>query len=252
MKKLLAFMFMLLPVAAGAFTGKVEIDGIYYNLTTKANVAEVTYGDTPYSFEVVTIPSTVEYEGVVCNVTAIGPSAFYKSSALKSINLPSSIVTIDNSAFSYCTGLTDIVIPHNVTTINGSFEYCTGLKNVTFPASLSNMYTGFRGCTNLENVYISDLAAWCKLSFWQYFCNPLYYAKHLYVNGEELTDLVVPEGVETIDNSFWGFCGLKTLVIPEGVKTIAACAFGNCNNLVSVSIANTVKKIDYYAFWNCI
>ena len=242
----------MLPVLTNAFTGKVEIDGIYYNLTTKANIAEVSYGDKPYTFDVITIPSSVEYEGVVCNVTSIGEFAFKDCTALVTINMPSSIVSIGNSAFYGCSGLKEIVIPENVTNMEGfTFGHCTSLLTVTFPKTLISMPMAFDDCPNIESVYIKDLTAWCKLNFWQRRCNPLNYASHLYVNGQELTDLVVPEEVEVVGNSFWGFKGLKSLVVPEGVKEIGPYAFGNCNNLASVTIANTVTKIDDYAFRSC-
>lgn len=252
MRKLFTFILMLLPVLSSAFTGKVEINGIYYNLTTKANVAEVTYGDVPYSVDVINIPSSVEYEGTTCNVSSIGAKAFMNCTALKNITIPGSVTAIGDAAFNKCTGLTDVVIPENVSTIGVSaFSDCTNLTTISFPSTITDMYQAFDNCPNLESVYIADLASWCKLRFWQRKCNPLNYASHLYFNGEDLTDLEVPEGVEIVGNSFWGFKGLKSLTIPEGVKEIGPCAFGNCDNLASVSIANTVTKIDYYAFRSC-
>lgn len=253
MKRLFTFILMLLPVIANASTGKVEIDGIYYNLTTKANVAEVTYGDSPYSIDVITIPSTVEYEGAVCNVTSIGANAFQNCTGLNHINIPSSVTAIGDAAFYGCTGLTDVVIPESVTIIGGSaYRNCTSLKTVSILGPITNMRTAFENNTSLESVYIKDLAAWCQIEFYMRRHNPLNYAKHFFVNDEEITDLVIPEGVSVVRNSFWGFQGLKTLTVPDGVTEIAACAFGNCENLTNVSIANTVKKIDYYAFRGCI
>lgn len=252
MKRLLALFMMVLPLIASAFTGKVEIDGIYYNLTTKANVAEVTAGDTPYSAEIINIPESIEYDGTICFVTAIGDAAFKNCVNLKNIDIPRGVTTIGSSAFYGCRSLEGIVIPENVATINNSaFSGCSALKTATFPASLTYMRDAFNQNTSLESVYISDLSAWCKLEFYMPRSNPLYYANHLYVNGEELTDLVIPEGLTKIGDSFWGFKSLKTLVIPDGVTEIGACAFANCDNLTSVSIGNTVTKIDYYAFRGC-
>lgn len=253
MKSIFAIVLMTLPIIANAFTGKVEINGIYYNLTTKANVAEVTTGDSPYSEGMINIPSSVEYDGTICYVTSIGDKAFKDCINLKSISIPQGVITIGSSAFMNCKSLENIQIPESVTTINGSaFWYCSGLRSVTFPASLTYMRDAFNQNTSLESVYITDLASWCKLNFYMLRSNPLSYAKHLYVNGEELTDLVIPEGLTTIGDSFWGFNALKSLVIPEGITEIGPCAFGNCENLTSVSIANTVNKIDYYAFRGCI
>ena len=241
-----------MPVIANAFTGKVKIDGIYYNLTTKANVAEVSYGDIPYSVEILTIPSSVEYEGIICNVVSIGTKAFQNCTELRKITIPNSVTEIDDMAFYGCTGLTDVVIPESVTEIGGSaYSGCTNMKTLSILGPISSMRMAFDKLSSLESVYIKDLAAWCQVSFWMRRNNPLNYAKHFYVDGVEITDLVIPEGVSVVSDSFWGFQGLKSLTIPEGVTEIAACAFGECYNLTSVSIANTVKKIDYYAFRGC-
>ena len=35
----------------------------------------------------------------------------------------------------------------------------------------------FYKCDGLTSVHISDVAAWCKVDFYDYLSNPLYYAK---------------------------------------------------------------------------
>ncbi len=243
---------LLMPVIANAFTGKVKIDGIYYNIITKANAAEVIYGDTPYSAEVITIPSSVEYDGIICNVVSIDMGAFENCTELKEITIPNTVREIGDRAFYGCTGLTDVVIPESVSKIGDSAFYgCTNMKKLSILGSISYMYTAFEKLSGLESVYIKDLAAWCQVSFYMRRHNPLNYAKHFYVNNVEMTDLVIPEGVSVVSDSFWGFQGLKSLTIPEGVTEIAGAAFCECKNLTSVSIANTVKKIDYSAFKGC-
>ena len=252
MRKLFTFILMLLPVLSSAFTGKVEINGIYYNLTTKANVAEVTYGDVPYSVDVINIPSSVEYEGTTCNVISIGEKAFFECTLLERINLPNSIKEIKGYAFYKCSRLKEIIIPENVTNIeSGAFWYCTAIEALTIKGSLDNFSRAFGYCESLNSVYIKDLASWCKLFCGELTCSPLHYASHFYVNGEEITDLIIPGTVNQVGNSFWGFSGLKSVYISEGVKEIGAVSFGNCKNLIKVTIANTVKKIDYNAFQNC-
>ena len=57
--------------------------------------------------------------------------AFYKCTSLKSIALPSSLTTIDGTAFADCTALTEITIPASVTTIGAdALKGCTALKAV--------------------------------------------------------------------------------------------------------------------------
>ena len=88
----------LLPMVAGAEA--VEIDGIFYNLVSKAKEAEVTNrlggdgGFGSYSGSV-DIPSSVTYEGTAYSVTGIGEFAFRSCSGLTSVTIP-------NSVTSYC------------------------------------------------------------------------------------------------------------------------------------------------------
>ena len=81
---------------------------------------------------------------------------------------------IGADVFKNNTSLTSVVIPNSVTSIvDGAFSVCSGLKEV----------------------HISDLSAWCGISFGNYSANPLCNAHNLYLNGELVTDLVIPDGV---------------------------------------------------------
>ena len=82
---LLSLLMMLLPLMAHAEV--VEIDGIYYNLITKGNVAEVKQNPNKYTGNVV-IPSNIVNNDVTYSVTSIGESAFEGCSGLPSITIP--------------------------------------------------------------------------------------------------------------------------------------------------------------------
>ena len=69
-------------VSASAYD--VEVDGIYYNLISKGNVAEVTKGDEKYSGSI-NIPSSIKVSDVDYAVTSIGYYAFQFCSGLTSI-----------------------------------------------------------------------------------------------------------------------------------------------------------------------
>lgn len=94
MKKLILLMIAFLPIVANAFTGEVVIDGINYFILTKAQTAEVR--SNRYTGDVI-IPATVEYEGIICDVTSIGGSAFSRCDNLTSISIPSSVTKIGDN-----------------------------------------------------------------------------------------------------------------------------------------------------------
>lgn len=100
MKKIyLLFLLTLLPFLASA--DPVEIDGIYYNFDSKAKTAEVTENPNKYSGNI-DIPKTVTYQEVSYNVTSIRYSAFSFCIGLTSIIIPNSVTSIGSSAFTDC------------------------------------------------------------------------------------------------------------------------------------------------------
>jgi hypothetical protein len=77
-----------------------------------------------------------------------------------SYTLPNSVTNIGNSAFAFCTSLTNVTIPTGVTSIGtGAFSSCTSLTSATIPASVTNIGTrAFASCTSLEGVYFNGNA----------------------------------------------------------------------------------------------
>ena len=143
---------LLFSLSASAYD--VCVDGIYYNLHTKAKMAEVTSGDIKYSGEI-TIPNTITYNDKVHNVTSIGNEAFQYCSNLTSVTIPNSVTSIGSSAFYDCSNLTAVNIPNSVTSIAFyAFSGCSSLTAVTIGNMVKNISSSaFAGCKNLENVY---------------------------------------------------------------------------------------------------
>ena len=97
MTTLILSMFFSISASADV----VEVDGIYYNLVSKGNVAEVTEGDKEYSGSI-TIPSSIKVNDAKYTVTSIGSYAFQSCSGLTSITIPNSVTSIGNLAFYGC------------------------------------------------------------------------------------------------------------------------------------------------------
>ncbi len=190
------------------------------------------------------------------SVTSIGDNAFSGCSGLTSITIPEGVTSIGNNAFNGCSGLTSITIPEGVTTIRiSTFYNCTGLTSITIPSSVETIAIDvFIGCNALESVYISDYEAWSNIVFANYTTsNPLNYASNLYVNGKPVVEeLIIPEGVTSIDNGAYKDCTfLKSVIIPEGVTSIGDNAFSGCSRLTSITIPEGVTSIGNNAFRTC-
>ena len=238
MKKLLhLFVLTLTPLFANAYDMAVKnADGvtIYYNYVNDGSelaVAHCGYSDVNYSGNVV-IPEEVIY-----------------------MNRTRKVTGIDKRAFNYCTGLTSIVIGNSVTSIGEyAFSNCVNLTSVVFGNNVTSIgQMAFQQCNSLKKVIVSDIAAWCGISFGNNEANPLHYAKHLYHDeNTEITNLVIPDSVTSIGSLAFRFCAsLISIVIGNSVTSIGSNAFSFCSNLSSVKIPNSVTTIGDYAFRCC-
>ena len=212
------------------------------------------------SLSTITIPNSVK---------TIGEGAFADCSNLYSVTIGNSVTIIGGWAFRNCSSLNTIIIPNSVITIGASaFQGCAGLWTVTIGNSVRHIGTcAFSDCLEISSVHISDLAAWCSIEFEDKWSNPLCYQKseqsfisdkpvykspQLYVNGQIITDLVIPNTVTSINDYVFNGCNyLESVVISNSVKTIGNFAFQDCYSLSSVTISDFVESIGDNAFSNC-
>lgn len=218
--------------------------------------------------------------------TKIQVHKFSNCNSIKSISIPSSVNSIDYS-FLNCSAVESVkvsednliydsrdncnaiihtannklicgfsisTIPESITTIgNTAFSTCSALRVIDIPDNITNIEGGaFYNCTSLEKVNIHSIETWCKYRFNSADCNPLYYAKHLFIDNEEVTDILIPDTITKINNYQFINCSTLSSVKIEGsLTTIGAQAFANCTSLTAINIPSSVTRIAALAFKEC-
>lgn len=167
------------------------------------------------------------------SVTDMGTWTFGCCTSLTSVTIPESVTSIGEAAFWQCSSLESITIPNSVTDIGICAFWECGLTTITIPNSVTSIGNlAFYWCDRLTTVNAESIEGWLGISFSGYYSNPLVYAHHLYLNGQEVTELNIPESITHIgDYAFVECSGLTTVNMSNSVKSIGNEAFARCTNL---------------------
>ena len=191
-------------------------------------------------------------------IPSIGYGTFNGCSSLSTVEFGTGITSIGEMAFNNCAGLTDVTLGSNVQSIvKQAFHGCKNMATVTIPGSVTSIEDyAFHECYGLKTVNITSLEEWCNINFhggWNgSFASPMEYATTLTLNGQPITDLVIPEGISSIGNyAFKNLKCLKSVLISNDVTSIGNGAFLNCNNLSSATIGSSVTSVGDEAFYGC-
>ena len=191
------------------------------------------------------------------SVISIGSSAFSLCSSLTSVTIGDSVISIGDDAFSFCYSLTSVTIGDSVTSIGDrAFYSCDSLKRVTIGKSVTSIGSdAFGGSDSSINVYITDVESWINTSFEDHGAYPNMNGGTLHIideDGNEITELIIPDGVTSIGDYAFRLCGnLTRVVIPNSVTSIGDWAFSHCHKLTGVTIGSGVTSIGDWAFTEC-
>jgi len=212
------------------------------------------------------------------NITSIGEYAFQSCYKLASLTLSKNLAVISNYAFENCFALMNIDIPEGVVEIGNNAFGKDGLysgdiirEQVTIPNSVKKVVSPFSGTTvkklflgtgiteessfnysYFEEIHVPNLAVWFNFSLSVSTEDEDKLSYRLFVNGSELENLRVPEGITTINGGLFNGCiSFKKVSIPASVTDIGGGAFYGCSNLVSMDMPSSIMTIGPLAFAGC-
>ncbi len=161
---------------------------------------------------------------------------------------------INKYAFESNVNITKLVVSDGVTKIGeAAFQNCSSITDVEISSSVKSIAGwAFYGCEKIEKTEISDLENWCNISFYDMYANPVYYAQCLYLSGNLLTELIIPDSVMNVSAyAFYGCKSIQSVVVSNGVLQIGSSAFADCAGIKSIVIEDSVTTINSNAFLGC-
>ena len=155
---------------------------------------------------------------------------------------------ICNKAFSTCTSLTSIVIPHSVVSIgDGAFSGCLLLEYISISKSIiclnGNPFSDWNGkleCLSPNFIYADDVLFNKDKSEIVSFRN------------QKIESYIIPNSVTSIgDDAFFCCRSLSNIVIPDSVTSIGDGAFFGCSYLSNIVIPDSVISVGDWTFCGC-
>lgn len=128
--------------------------------------------------------------------------------------------------------ISSVVITEGVSSIGGyAFENCMLLSSITIPNSVTFIAHGaFFGCENVKSLYIDDLSSYLSISYGGWGSQPLDLTNdaRLYIDNQEVTDLVIPDGVTSIpDRAFHGCTNITSISLPNSLTEISSSSLSD-------------------------
>lgn len=230
----------------GYLGGDVDEDAMWvYNPDNKTltitGTGELLPGD---AFGHSVLPAEAEHVIIGEGITNISDHLFYDCKALKTIQLSSTVKSIDTEAFQYCTNLETIDLCNVQTISMYAFQGCTKLNNITISKSIESIGDGvFYNCTGLENITFEEGTTSESLS---------YIGGLVFGNCKHLKRIVLPDSLKSFDRAML-FVECPELVYVDlgGITSIPKWTFSDCPSLESITISDEVTSIAALTFQQC-
>ena len=249
MKKILLVIaaIALLTVALSITAFAAEVDGVYYDLDAKNQVATVNTKNKTATAEIATIPSEIEFEGVTYRVTKIANDAFAGNKTVKEIRILSEYITAIPYGMivnTYDGALEKIYIDFsNITTYAGAALNPSDQSNGNSPKSNKFYYYDAKAFLETgEDVVITEPD----------FSNVTSFGAAAF-QGANFEKVVIPDTIKDLNNQIFRKSTIKELVIKgDTLETISYYVFQACTNLKKITIEScNLKSVSNDVFAGC-
>ena len=148
--------------------------------------------------------------------------------------------------------VTEVIIPDNVTTINGTiFRNTTKLEKIEIGSGLKNVDNRFKSWSSIPNGLELTIDS----------DNPYYKVEGnliLTIDGKEVVTFInnvesqiVPEGVEKLQEHAFITMTAENIILPNSLKEIGAYSFAQNDKITKIEIPSSVETIGSNAFDSC-
>lgn len=262
-----------IPSSLKSITGAVfewcQLENVYYSGTID-EWAEISFGDrycNPIRGAKFYINDELVRNVVISQAEKVSPFAFVQNKFIESVVIGDSVLSIGKAAFDGCSNLTSVIIGKNVTNVDSlAFNSCNLLRKVKLCDIEANFVDGIifgseetiignskltgdieKSWITSENIYV-NFESWLKINY-LLDIRGVSSVHLLDSEGNELTDIVIPDDITEIRPFAFKFCQtIKSVTIHDNVTSIGEDAFYWCSSLEKVIFGKKVKSVGSSAF----